>query len=128
MIMSVIYSTAKRSLHRHLVCGVPVSCKANGVGNQLGAWRYSVLLDILYFLEKYYIWGKMPNEFGGRQIRPPKQWCKYIKQGLNNRYNPSPYCLNPTFQASNYLLWLFVSDLVGNHGNRLSLNVAHIAK
>ena len=43
-----MYSTANRSLYRHVVCCVPVSCKANGVGNQLGAWRYSDLLAILY--------------------------------------------------------------------------------
>ena len=27
----------------HMVCNVPVSCKANRVGNQLGAWLYSDL-------------------------------------------------------------------------------------
>ena len=44
------YSTANsyRSLYRHVVCCVPVSCKANGVRNQFGAWRYSDLLAILY--------------------------------------------------------------------------------
>ena len=42
------YSTANRSLFRHVVCCVPVTCKANGVENQLVAWRYSDLLVILY--------------------------------------------------------------------------------
>ena len=35
-----IYSTANRSPYRHVVCCDPVYCKADGVGNQLGAWRY----------------------------------------------------------------------------------------
>ena len=30
------YNTAITSLYRHDVCNVPVYCKANGVGNQLG--------------------------------------------------------------------------------------------
>ena len=30
--------TAIRSLYRHVVCDVPVSCKANGDRNQLWAW------------------------------------------------------------------------------------------
>ena len=38
------YITAIRSMYRHVMCNGPVSCKANGVGNQLGAWRYSDLL------------------------------------------------------------------------------------
>ena len=33
-----MYHTAVRSLYRHLVCNVPVSCKANGDRNQLWAW------------------------------------------------------------------------------------------
>ena len=35
-----------------MVCCVPVSCKANRVGNlnQFGAWRYSDLLAILYIV------------------------------------------------------------------------------
>ena len=43
-----LYNTANRSLYRNVVCNVPVSCKANGVGNQLGAWRYSDLKVITY--------------------------------------------------------------------------------
>ena len=42
------YSTANGSLYCQVVCCVPVSCKANSVGNQFGAWRYSDLLAILY--------------------------------------------------------------------------------
>ena len=34
--MIYMYNTTNRSLYRHVVCCVPVSCKANGVGNQLG--------------------------------------------------------------------------------------------
>ena len=37
-----------RSLYGQVVCCVQVSCKANKVGNQLGAWRYSDLLAIVY--------------------------------------------------------------------------------
>ena len=44
------YSTANRSLYRHMVCCVPVTCKANRVGNHIGAWRYSDLLAMLYLL------------------------------------------------------------------------------
>ena len=32
------YYTAIRSLYRHVVCDVPVSCKANRYRNQLWAW------------------------------------------------------------------------------------------
>ena len=32
------YYTAIRSLYRHVVCDVPVSCKANGERNQRWAW------------------------------------------------------------------------------------------
>ena len=32
------YYTAIRSLNCHVVCDVPVSCKANGDRNQLWAW------------------------------------------------------------------------------------------
>ena len=32
------FNTTFMSLYRHVVCNVPVSCKANGVGNQLGTW------------------------------------------------------------------------------------------
>ena len=35
-----------------MVCNAPVSCKANGVGNQLGAWRYSDLIVVLYMKKK----------------------------------------------------------------------------
>ena len=42
------YSTDNRSLYGHVVCCVPVSCKANGVGKELEAWRNSDLLAILY--------------------------------------------------------------------------------
>ena len=44
------YSTSDRSLYCQVICCVPVSCKAYGVGKQLGAWRYSDLLVILYLL------------------------------------------------------------------------------
>ena len=43
-----VYSTDNRSLYGHVVCCVPVSCKANGVGKELEAWRNSDLLAILY--------------------------------------------------------------------------------
>ena len=42
------YSTDNRSLYDHVVCCVPVSCKTNGVGKELEAWRYSDLLAIFY--------------------------------------------------------------------------------
>ena len=45
------YSTTNRSLYRHVVCCVPVSCKANGAGTQLGAWRYSDLLARVYLIK-----------------------------------------------------------------------------
>ena len=48
------YTTAIRSLFRHMVCNGPVSCKANRVGNQLGLWRYNDLLAIVYILT--YTW------------------------------------------------------------------------
>ena len=53
------YSTDNRSLYGHVVCCVPVSCKANGVGKELEAWQNSDLLAILYMflsncLEKIY--------------------------------------------------------------------------
>ena len=38
------YSADNRSLYGHVVCWVPVSCKANGVGKELEAWRNSDLL------------------------------------------------------------------------------------
>ena len=38
------YDTTLNSLYCHVVCNVPESCKANGVGNHLGAWRYSDLI------------------------------------------------------------------------------------
>ena len=31
--MKVLYTTAIRSLYRHVICNGPVSCKCNGVGN-----------------------------------------------------------------------------------------------
>ena len=34
----VVYYSAIRSLYRHIVSTVPVSCKANGDRNQFGAW------------------------------------------------------------------------------------------
>ena len=37
------YYTAIRSLYHHVVCDVPVSCKANGDKNQLWAWLDSDL-------------------------------------------------------------------------------------
>ena len=37
------YSTVM-SLYPHMVCNVPVSCKANGDRNQLGAWLGSHLI------------------------------------------------------------------------------------
>ena len=43
-----LYITAIRSLYRHVVCNSPVFCKANRVRNQLGAWRYSDQLAIVY--------------------------------------------------------------------------------
>ena len=43
-----MYSTTNRSLYRHVVYCVPVSCKTNGAGNQLGAWRYSDLFAGVY--------------------------------------------------------------------------------
>ena len=39
------YYTANRLLNRHVVCDVPVSCKANGDRNQLWAWLDSDLKD-----------------------------------------------------------------------------------
>ena len=33
-----LYYTAIRPLYHHVVCNVPVSCKANRDRNQLGAW------------------------------------------------------------------------------------------
>ena len=42
------YTTAISSLYRHVVFNGPVSCKANGAGNQVGAWRYSDLLAIVH--------------------------------------------------------------------------------
>ena len=41
------YTTAIRSLHHHVVCNGPLYCKANGVGIQLGARRYSDLKAIV---------------------------------------------------------------------------------
>ena len=31
-----LYYSAFRSLYRHVVCNIPISCKANGIRNQLG--------------------------------------------------------------------------------------------
>ena len=31
-----IYTTAIRSLYRHVVCNGPIFCKFNGIGNKLG--------------------------------------------------------------------------------------------
>ena len=33
-----IYTSAIRSLYRHLVCNGPISCKFNGTGHKLGEW------------------------------------------------------------------------------------------
>ena len=40
---------------------------------------------------------------------------------------PSLFFLNPKFQASSYLLWLYSSDLVGNPEDRFSQNETHLA-
>ena len=32
------YTTAIRSLYRHVVCNGPISCKFNGIGNKLEEW------------------------------------------------------------------------------------------
>ena len=42
------YSSAIRSLYHHMVCNIPVSCKANGDRNQLEVW-----LDSELIVEKY---------------------------------------------------------------------------
>ena len=44
----VSYYIAYRSLYRNVVCSAPVSRKANGERNQLGAWRYSDTKADLY--------------------------------------------------------------------------------
>ena len=31
--MSILYTTAIRSLYRHVVCNGPISCEFNGIGN-----------------------------------------------------------------------------------------------
>ena len=49
--MRTRYSKANRSLYRHVVCCVQVSCRANGVGNQLGG---VAILAILYPLCIHY--------------------------------------------------------------------------
>ena len=33
-----IYTTAIRSLYRHVVCNGPISCEFNVIGNKLGEW------------------------------------------------------------------------------------------
>ena len=33
-----IYTTAIRSLYRHVVCNGPISCKFNGFGYKFGGW------------------------------------------------------------------------------------------
>ena len=45
------YNTTLRSLYRHVVCNVPVTCITNVVGNQLGAWLDNdcvVILSVNY--------------------------------------------------------------------------------
>ena len=42
------YYSANRSMYRHMVCNVPVSCKASRTRNQLGAWLYSDRLVVVY--------------------------------------------------------------------------------
>ena len=42
------YSNFTYTVTYHVVCNVPVSCKANGVGNHLGAWLGNIrILPIL---------------------------------------------------------------------------------
>ena len=38
IMLTYFFYTAIRPLYRHVVCNAPVSCKANGVRNQLWAW------------------------------------------------------------------------------------------
>ena len=39
-----LYCSTIRSLYRHVICNVPVSCKSNGDRNHLRAWLDSDLL------------------------------------------------------------------------------------
>ena len=40
----ILFNT--KSLHSHVVCNVPVFCKANGVGKHLGAWRVNYFIVV----------------------------------------------------------------------------------
>ena len=64
------YTTAIRSLYRHVVCNGPVPCKAYRVGNQLGAWLYSDLLSIVYqaFNTRAKRYRKVPKFLDARKL------------------------------------------------------------
>ena len=84
-----MYTIAIRSLYRHFVCNGPVSCKANRVGNQLGAWRYSDPLAVEYNV--FYFFGKSESNSNRTKLesnskmtdKHAAEYINYVYLGVN---------------------------------------------